>query len=134
MSFLLDTNHWIQLLKGRSPALIRRLDNVPPAEAWLCSVVKEELFYGAHRYENRAAREAKLRQLFQRHPSAPFDDVAAERAGLLRWTLECRGLVIGPHDLQIAAIAATRDWTLVTTNRNEFSRIPELRIEDWTLE
>ncbi len=133
MPYLLDTNHWIRLLKGRSPALARRLDRVSPSEAWLCSVVKEELFYGAYRYDNRAAREATLRKLFQRHPSAAFDDAAAERAALFRSTLEREGLVIGPHDLQIAAIAATRGWTLVTANRGEFSRLPELIIEDWTL-
>jgi tRNA(fMet)-specific endonuclease VapC len=45
--------------------------------------------------------------------------------------LERAGLVIGPHDLQIAAIALNHDLTLVTHNTREFSRIPGLRLDDW---
>ncbi len=132
MAFLLDTNHWIRLLKGRCPELERRLDGVHPTEVWFCSVVKEELFHGAHRYENREERLRILRELFARHVSVPFDDVAAEEAGRLRHDLEVRGLVIGPHDLQIAAIALSRNWTLVTSNTDEFVRISNLALEDWT--
>ena len=46
--------------------------------------------------------------------------------------METRGQVIGPNDLLIAAIALTHGLTLVTNNR-EFSRVPGLRIEDWTV-
>jgi len=132
MPFLLDTNHWIQLLKGRCPALEQRLDSVPPEEVWLCAVVKEELFHGAHKHGDADSRMAKLREVFTSHSSVPFDDSAAEEAGRLRHMLEVRGEVIGPHDLQIAAIARTRRWTLVTNNTAEFSRIEGLVLEDWT--
>ena len=132
MPYLLDTNHWIQLLKGRCPPLARRLDTVAPEEVWLCSVVKEELFHGAQKYANRDVRLARLRELFARHGSVPYDDAAAEEAGTLRHDLEHRGEVIGPHDLQIAAIARTRGWTLVTTNQSEFGRVTGLALEDWT--
>jgi tRNA(fMet)-specific endonuclease VapC len=132
MPFLLDTNHWIQMLKGRCPTLARRLDAVVPEEVWLCSVVKEELIYGAQKYENREVRLAKLRELFARHGSVPFDDAAAEEAGRLRHALETRGQVIGPHDLQIAAIGLSLRWTVVTTNRSEFQRVDGLVVEDWT--
>ncbi len=46
--------------------------------------------------------------------------------------LETRGQVIGPNDLLIAAIAITHGLTIVTNN-HEFSRVPGLNIEDWTL-
>jgi len=49
-----------------------------------------------------------------------------------RATLETRGLVIGPFDLQIAAIARLHDLTLVSGNLEEFSRIPGLKIENWS--
>ena len=132
MPYLLDTNHWIRLLKGRCTVLAQRLDRTAPEDVWLCAIVKEELFHGAHKYENRDARLAKLHALFARHGSLPYDDSAAEEAGRLRHTLEARGQVLGPHDLQIAAIALTHDWTLATNNTAEFSRVPDLRLEDWT--
>lgn len=134
MAFLLDTNHWIFLLKGRTPALARKLDTVAPGDVRFCSVVKEELYFGAHKHANRPARLAMLQDLFSRHNSADFDDAAAAEAGRLRQELEMSGDVIGPHDLQIASIAVVRGWVLVTNNTREFQRIPGLKIEDWTRE
>ena len=133
MPWLLDTNHWIRLLKGRCPPLAERLNVLPPQEVWLCSVVKEELLYGALGYERPDERLALLEELFARHPSAPFDDLAAEAAARIRHDLEARGCVIGPHDLQIAGVARSRGWTLATNNTGEFGRIPGLVLEDWTI-
>ena len=133
MPWLLDTNHWIVLLKGRCPPLQEKLRQVPPDEVWLCSVVKEELYHGAEGYEDKGARLARLSMIFDHHASVPFDDDAAAIAGRLRKTLESRGEVIGPHDLQIAAIALQHDWILVTHNQGEFSRVKGLKIEDWTV-
>jgi tRNA(fMet)-specific endonuclease VapC len=39
--------------------------------------------------------------------------------------------MIGPLDVQIAAIALANGCTLVTHNTSEFARVPGLRIEDW---
>ena len=134
MAFLLDTNHWILMLKGRTPTLARKLDTVSPADVRFCSVVKEELYYGAHKHANKQARLAILQDLFSRHKSADFVDAAAAEAGRLRQELERRGEMIGPHDLQIAATAVARGWVLVTNNTREFQRIPRLKLEDWTRE
>ena len=57
----------------------------------------------------------------------PADQVYAE----LRAHLERAGTPIGPHDLLIAAHALALDLTLVTDNLREFSRVPDLRVENW---
>lgn len=132
MPWLLDTNHWIRLLKGRCQPLAERLKTVPPQEVWLCSVVKEELFHGALGYERPEERLALLTELFARHPSAPFDDLAADAAAHIRHDLEKRGCIIGPHDMQIAGLARSRGWTLVTNNTEEFARVHGLSLQDWT--
>ncbi len=62
----------------------------------------------------------------------PFDDAAAHRYAEIRDPLETRGQVSGPNDLFIAAIALTHGLTLVPNHR-EFSRVPGLNIEDWTV-
>lgn len=41
-------------------------------------------------------------------------------------------LRIGKSDLKIAAIALANDATLVSRNLADFSKIPGLRVEDWT--
>ena len=43
------------------------------------------------------------------------------------------GETIGPHDLQIAAVALQHNLTLVTHNTREFARISTLRLDDWEL-
>jgi tRNA(fMet)-specific endonuclease VapC len=57
--------------------------------------------------------------------------VCARRCAELRAELEANGNVIGPHDLQIAAIALQHQLTLVTHNSREFSRVAGLQLEDW---
>ncbi len=63
-------------------------------------------------------------------------DFAAEAAacdGKVRTELERRGLPIGPLDTMLAAHALCLGISLVTNNTGEFSRVPGLQFEDWTL-
>ena len=50
----------------------------------------------------------------------------------LRVYLEERGTPIGPNDMFIAAQALALDCTLVTGNVREFSRVPGLKVDDWS--
>jgi tRNA(fMet)-specific endonuclease VapC len=133
LTFLLDTNTWIYVLKGQSPALIARLGAVDPDSVALCSVVKAELLCGAHRYGNAQKRLDILHGLFSRHRSLGFDDAAAEAYGRIRHALEVKGQIIGPMDLLIAAIAVANDLVVVTHNTGEFGRIEGLKVDDWTV-
>ncbi len=134
MDWLLDTNHWIALLKHRCPPLAAKLAATSPGQVWFCSLVKEELLHGALKYGDPVARRATLQELFDVHESASFDDAAAAEAARIRHDLEIRGNKIGPHDTQIAGLALSRGWTLVTANTKEFSRVSGLKLEDWTKE
>jgi len=51
--------------------------------------------------------------------------------GSIRAELASIGLPIGPNDLLIAAIAVAHHLRLVTHNVTEFSRVPQLILEDW---
>ncbi|ELR99311.1 putative nucleic acid-binding protein [Gloeocapsa sp. PCC 73106] len=63
--------------------------------------------------------------------SLTFDDEAAQICGRIRAQLANQGTLIGPYDLQIAAIALTHNLTVITHNVREFSRVQDLKIEDW---
>ena len=127
MRYLLDTNAWIHYLKHASSPVEAGLRRTPAQEVAVCSVVWAELLHGA-----RDERVARIERTLGPFRSLPFDDAAARRYAEIRDTLETRGQVIGPNDLLIAAIALTHGLTLVTNNR-EFSRVPGLNIEDWTV-
>ncbi len=133
MKHLLDTNAWVAYLRGKDAGLIRRLNQVNPDSITLCSIVVAELIHGAHKsgpayYEANLDLIAQLRLKFD---CLPFDEPAAAEWGRIRHELEQKGLLIGPHDLLIAAIALASNLILVTHNTREFSRVPGLKIEDW---
>lgn len=63
-----------------------------------------------------------------------FDQHAGRRYGELRAELARAGRRIAEPDLRIAAIALTRDATLVTANVKHFARIGGLRVENWLVD
>ena len=130
MTFLPDTNVWSLFLRGKDPALTARLRAVADADIRLCSVVKAELLYGAHK-GGRPSNFELLSKLFGRFVSLPFDDLAAEHYGRIRAPLSSAGNSIGANDLMIAAIAVANGLTVVTHNVREFRRVPTLVVEDW---
>jgi len=131
MIFLPDTNACVALLRARNTRLMARWQAAKPSEIILCSVVVYELRYGAERSSNPTREHAKLDVFFAPYLSLPFDDKCARLCAEIRRNLEKNGHVIGPHDLQIAAVAFHHSLTLVTHNSQEFSRIPGLTLDDW---
>ena len=131
MIFLPDTNACISLLRQRDQRLIARWKSVKAADIVLCSITIYELRYGAERSADPAREHSKLDLFFSPFTSLPFDDLCARRCAQVRAELETSGNIIGPHDLQIAAIALQHRLTLVTHNVREFTRVAGLKIEDW---
>jgi tRNA(fMet)-specific endonuclease VapC len=134
VSHLLDANSFVDHLRS-SPAsnVTAKLMAAPPGSVYLCSVVLAELLYGAaHSHSaHQAANLALIARLRQQFVSLPFDDRAAEEYGKVRAHLSAHGTLIGPNDLMIAAIALANQMTLVTHNTTEFSRVPDLTLDDW---
>src|SRR5579871_4074086 len=131
MTYLLDTNVWITVLRHPSSSLATRFRAVVPGAIRICSIVVAELRHGCLRssksQENRKVVDALLTPFI----SLPFDDEAAEHFARIRHALEQSGMMIGAYDAQIAAVALTHQCTLVTHNTPEFSRVPGLMLEDW---
>lgn len=134
MIYLLDTNTYIVYLKGKNIYLKQKLDEIPPSDIAVCSVVKGELFYGANRSAN-PERNLNIQQKFlNQFVSLPFDDQSALIFGNIRAQLATLGTPIGAYDLQIAAIALANNLILITHNTREFQRIQGLKLEDWEIE
>jgi tRNA(fMet)-specific endonuclease VapC len=132
MQYLLDTNVWIQYLKKPGSKIQARLLTVSPNDVVTCSIVLSELLHGAEKYGDRNKRIATVRALLSPFQCVPFDDADALQYARIRHSLELNGQVIGPYDLQIAAICLRHSFVLVTSNVSEFGRVSGLKIEDWS--
>ena len=131
--YLFDTDTLSQLLRRvPSVTLLTRLASVPAEHQFTSAITVGEMVYGAHR---SARREELLRQLEDRVWSnvriLAFDGTAGGAYGRLRAELERAGTPLSEPDMRIAAIALTRDLTVVTGNVRHFSRVPGLQVENW---
>lgn len=133
MKFSLDTNICIRIINGRSLTARQKLLDFPPHEIVVCSIVRAELFHGAAKSQTPVLTRRKQDWFLEPFATLVFDDETADVYGRIRAELERAGNIIGPLDLQIAAIALANDLTLITHNTREFSRVSGLRIEDWEI-
>jgi tRNA(fMet)-specific endonuclease VapC len=136
LQYLLDTDHVTLLLQGYAP-LGRRLSLQPAGAVGISVVSVEETLRGRlaqlarandgprriHFYtllEGAVLRFAKL-------PIAPFNQSAED------WFQQLRTIRIGSQDRKIGAIALANQLVVVTRNRRDFSRIPGIALEDWSV-
>lgn len=135
MTYLLDTNAVIALLKDKPPGVRERFRKAQAAENVIAvsSLVLFELWYGVARSTRRQENSERLRIFLAGDIAVlPFEEEDAAVAGELRATLEAAGKPIGPYDLLIAAQALRSEAILVTANVSEFARVPDLEWEDWS--
>lgn len=131
MRYLLDTDTCIEILRGNR-RVRERLQSENPDDCGISVVSVFELFAGVERCRRPQEERRKVEAFIAPLHVLPFDLDAALRASKIRWHLEKSGKPIGPYDLLLAAQALTLDVTLVTGNRSEFSRVSDLRLENWT--
>jgi tRNA(fMet)-specific endonuclease VapC len=134
MKYLLDTNTCIRYLNGRSLKVRQKLDSLEPNDIAVPSIVKAELFFGSQKSHDPDQAIAKQKKFLQPFVSLAFDDAAAEVYGIIRVYLEKQGTPIGPNDVIVASVAISNNLVLVSHNTREFSRIPNIQLEDWEAE
>ena len=128
--FVLDTNTLIYFFKGLGQVKTRMMDH-SPQEIGIPTVVVYELFVGIEKSSFSEQRSKQLHQLIRTVNVLPFDLSASIHAARIRVHLESIGQKIGPMDTLIAAIARANQGVIVTHNTREFSRVPDLLMEDW---
>ncbi|MGP1454180.1 MAG: type II toxin-antitoxin system tRNA(fMet)-specific endonuclease VapC [Treponema sp.] len=131
--YLLDTNICISLIKNTFPVLTKKVFLANSADLFLSSISIAEMEYGAAKSQNREKnRQALLAFCTDFNTILDFTVEDTEAYGLIRAYLEKEGSIIGPYDMQIAAQAMTRNLIVITNNYSEFTRIPWIKVEDWT--
>jgi tRNA(fMet)-specific endonuclease VapC len=118
----------VDVVRGRH-GVAARLGQESPEDVAIASITLAELLYGARCAQDPARSELAVRRFIEPVRVVPFGRRASELHGRLRHAT--RQTMVGPNDLVIAATALAHDATLITANVREFSRIPDLRVENW---
>ncbi|MFB2771954.1 type II toxin-antitoxin system VapC family toxin [Pelatocladus sp. BLCC-F211] len=142
MKYLLDTDHLsiIQRQTGQDYLnLSTRMTQYPLSEFAVSIVTFHEQLLGSHTYISRARNEnevvkgyemmVRLVNDFKVLPLVSFD--AGSAAALSQ--LQAQRIQLARMDARIAAIALSRKLVLLTRNHRDFSKVPGLLIEDWTV-
>lgn len=129
--YLLDTDTCIYVSKYRPPEVRRRMDDLPHGSVAMSVVTFGELMLGAELSQQRERVIEILEDMARAVPVLSVSRRAAEHYAQIRAGLKRSGQMIGDNDLWIAAHALAEDLVLVTNNTREFSRVPDLRIENW---
>jgi tRNA(fMet)-specific endonuclease VapC len=130
MRFLLDTNILSDLVRHPHGRIFDQIKDVGEQNICTSIVVAAELRYGAAKKDS-SRLTMQLEAILHAIDVLAFEQPADAVYGELRTRLERAGESIGANDLLIAAHALTLDHTMVTDNEREFSRIKDLRVENW---
>ena len=128
--YLLDTNILSDLVKNPHGEAAQRIASAGESSVCTSIVVAAELRYGAEKKGSPKLAE-RVELLLSALEVLPLESPADRHYGQIRDHLNNQGTPIGPNDLLIAAQVRALDLTLVTANTHEFSRVPNLRIENW---
>ena len=111
---------------------MRKFERYPVYEFGISSITHAELQYGVEKSENKNTNQAALDEFLLPLTILPFQGKRlVSRYGEIRTALESKGQTIGPLDMLIAAHALSLDLTIISNNIKEFSRVPNLKCENW---
>ncbi len=132
MKYLLDTNICIYIINEKPEKVLRKFEQYPVHEFAISSITHAELQYGVVKSKHKNRNQEALDEFLIPLTILPFHGKRlVESYGKIRTFLESKGKTIGPLDTLIAAHALSLDLTIISNNINEYSRIPNLKCENW---
>ncbi len=131
IKYMLDTNIIAYAINKSSPEVISNLLKHNPEEICISAITMAELEYGIMHSSKPERNRAALMMFLAEISVVSFDSNAAYDYGVIRQDLQNKGQLIGANDMLIAAQARSLGVTLVTHNVREFSRVENLKYEDW---
>lgn len=129
--YMLDTDTCIYIAKNHPPQVHKKFQAAQPGDITISSITYAELMNGAFKSQRIQENLQKLRAFSSFIEVLPFNAEASEIYGEIRSHLEKNGNIIGSYDLLIAAHALAENKILITNNKKEFKRAPNLITQNW---
>ena len=89
-----------------------------------------ELIYGLTKKDSKQYLP-KVERIFENIKLYSFDKKSAKTFGILKSTMQQKGIVVADMDLMIASIAMAYNEVLISNNLKHFSKIEGLCVESW---
>lgn len=124
--YLIDTDILVSLGRG-NVNIQARMSRAGINNCVLSEISLAELYVGFYK---SPGKDNLLEFIEKRMNVIPITQ-ALKTYALIRARLENDGNRLEDNDIFIAATALVNDYTLVTHNTRHFSRIPNLKLEDW---
>ena len=131
MIYLLDTDCCIYTINGKYPQISDEIRSRRPNHIKISVITVSELMYGCYKSKFPKRNTVALKEFLSPFEIINFNIGDAVIYGNIRAKLETKGQVIGHYDMQIAAQAINRNYTVITNNVREFNRIDNLKIDNW---
>ena len=132
MKYILDTNICIYIINEKPDKVLRKFERYPVYEFGISSITHAELQYGIEKSKNKNTNQAALDEFLLPLTILPLHGQRLVTCyGKIRASLESKGQMIGPLDMLIAAHALSLDLIIISNNIKEFSRIQNLKCENW---
>jgi tRNA(fMet)-specific endonuclease VapC len=136
--WILDTDH-VSLFQTGHPLVTQRVQSTDPNGIAVTIITVEEQMYGRLNRIRRAKSIEDLRlayfslnrtlAYFQSICVLDFDSSAADSYQ----SIISQKIRVGTQDLKIASISLSRNAVIVTRNFRDFSKVPGIKIEDWSI-
>jgi len=130
MIYLLDTDTCIYWLKNIT-SVTNKIQTIGWENICICNITVAELYFGAYNSQKLAENLTRAENFIQNIAVITLDNNAVKKFGELKAELRKIGQQVADFDLLIASVALTRTYILVTNNTRHYSRISELKLENW---
>ncbi|NEP37957.1 MAG: type II toxin-antitoxin system VapC family toxin [Okeania sp. SIO2H7] len=128
--YLLDTNIISELIQNPRGVIFSKIQEVGEDTVCTSIIVACKSRFGAKKKNSQKLIE-KQEIVLNSMAILPLMQPVEQYYAQIRTELEQLGTPIGGNDLLIAAHALTLNLTVVTNNVREFSRVPNLKVENW---
>lgn len=129
--YMLDTDMCSSIIKEHPIKVLKHFQKLEMNTICISIVTYAELMYGVERSSSKQINHTVIKDFTKHLDVIKWDINAADCYAVIRSALEKKGTPIGAMDMMIAAHSKSIDAVLVTNNQRHFSKIKELKTENW---
>ena len=129
MIYMLDTDTMSFMIR-KNPCVMKNFIKHEEDEISISAITYAEICFGLEKKGSEKLFN-EVNVVMGKLSIVDFDSSQSELYGRIRLKLEKLGTLIGDMDILIAAAALSAGAILVTHNVKHFSKIKNLKIEDW---